>query len=232
MADADWARHALTHVLVEGRDGLSLNALSGSRRERLFLDYCRGRLGHRLRAHPNRRGPLARALGLGRSTCHPWILDATGGLGRDALLMARLGCRVTVCERNPVIAALIEDALERGRTCAEHVAEAVARVELLGMDACDWLVRLDPGAMPQVIYLDPMYPHRTKSALVKREMRILRAVVGDDADAPALLEAALARRARRVVVKRPKGAPNIGNLAPHHQIVNAASRFDVYVMAR
>jgi len=232
VADTDWVRHDLTHVLVDGRDGLSLKCLAGSGREVLFLDYCRGRLGHRLHARPDRRGSLARALGLGRSTQCPWVLDATGGLARDALLMARLGCRVTVCERNPVVGVLIEDALSRGRACSKPVAAAAGRVELVGADARDWLVGLDPGAMPQVIYLDPMYPHRTKSALARQEMRILRAVVGDDADAPALLEAALASAARRVVVKRPKGAPAIGNRAPHHEIVLAASRFDVYVAAR
>lgn len=64
-------------------------------------------------------------------------------------------------------------------------------MRLLGGNSAD-LMRAWDGEAPQVVYLDPMFPHRDKSALVKKEMRLFRPLVGDDLDAPALLQAALA----------------------------------------
>ena len=83
-------------------------------------------------------------------------------------------------------------------------------------------------APPQVICLDPMFPHRDKSALVKKEMRLLRPLAGNDDDAPALLEAALALASHRVVVKRPRHAPPLGGHAPGNVLAGQSSRFDIY----
>jgi 16S rRNA (guanine1516-N2)-methyltransferase len=83
---------------------------------------------------------------------------------------------------------------------------------------------------PEVIYLDPMYPHRTKSSLVKKEMRILRVLAGDDQDAAGLLVAALACARKRVVVKRPRLAPRIEGQTPSTEITSKNSRYDVYLI--
>ncbi len=123
---------------------------------------------------------------------------------RDGFVLATLGCRVELIERNPVVAALLQDGLERAAAAAE-VAPIVARMTLRQGNAIE-LMREWSGEAPQVIYLDPMFPHRDKSALVKKEMRLFRPFVGDDDDAPALLEAALALASHRVVVKRPRKA--------------------------
>jgi len=85
---------------------------------------------------------------------------------------------------------------------------------------------------PEVVFLDPMYPHRQKSALVKKEMRLLRQLVGDDEDASDLLVTALARARRRVVVKRPRLAPTLTGPAPGFQIIAPNTRFDVYPISR
>jgi 16S rRNA (guanine1516-N2)-methyltransferase len=84
------------------------------------------------------------------------------------------------------------------------------------------------GDAPQVVYLDPMFPPRDKSALVKKEMRAFRPFVGDDDDAPALLDAALALASHRVVVKRPRRAASLGGIAPSYALEGKSSRFDVY----
>ena len=73
-----------------------------------------------------------------------------------------------------------------------------------------------------------MFPHRDKSALVKKEMRLFRPVVGDDDDAPALLEAALALATHRVVVKRARKAPAIAGPKPAFVLEGNSSRFDIY----
>ena len=44
---------------------------------------------------------------------HPRAVDATAGLGEDSLLLAAAGFEVTLCEADPVIAVLLEDALTR-----------------------------------------------------------------------------------------------------------------------
>jgi len=229
VAPDAWERERLTHVLVLGTDGLTLTcagplAALGS----LRLDYGRGRLGHRLQSPIGRKHPLARALGLRSGQPCPEVLDATGGLGRDALLMARLGCRVVLCERNPVMVQLLSDALARGSESSKDLMQAIGRVRLVATDARAYLGQCDQGSTPALIYLDPMYPHRTKRALVKQELRVLRSLVGSDADAAELFHVAMASRCSRVVVKRPKGAPNIAGVSPHHQVLLPGSRYDVY----
>lgn len=229
VGSQDWDRERLTHVLVLGPDGLTLACVGplaalGS----LRLDYGRGRLGHRLQSPIGRKHPLARALGLRPGQACPNILDATGGLGRDALLMARLGCEVVLCERNPVIAQMLSEALSRGTASSPILRAAIQRVRTIAADAREYLALCTPSSVPAVIYLDPMYPHRNKRALVKQELRILRTLVGNDSDALDLFNAAIISGCERVVVKRPKGAPGIAGVSPHHQVLLPSSRYDVY----
>jgi 16S rRNA (guanine1516-N2)-methyltransferase len=82
---------------------------------------------------------------------------------------------------------------------------------------------------PDVVYLDPMYPHRSKSALVKKEMRYARAIVGDDEEAPALLATALKTAKERVVVKRPRSAKPLAGPKPTVAIESKNTRYDIYV---
>jgi len=189
------------------------------------VDFVEGAAAHR-RLHGGGSGQLiARAVGL-QPGIRPTVLDATAGLGRDAFVLATLGCRVDLIERQPLIAALLEDGLQRATLDAE-VASIVARMHLHCGDAIA-LLRSWSAEAPQVIYLDPMFPHRDKSALVKKEMRLFRPLVGADADAPALLEAALALASHRVVVKRPRKAPAVEGGKPGYALEGKSSRYDIY----
>ena len=154
------------------------------------------------------------------------MLDATAGLGRDAFVLAELGCGVTLIERQLLIAALLEDGLLRAQADPE-VAPIVARMCLLCVNAIELMAAL-ASEPPQVIYLDPMFPHRDKSALVKKEMRLFRPLAGNDDDAPALLAAALKLATHRVVVKRPRKAPAIAGEKPGYVLEGKSSRFDIY----
>lgn len=196
----------------------------------LYVDFAHGPLGYRKRQAGHAREPLARAVGIKNSPRATSVMDATGGLGRDAFMLARLGCRVTVIERAPIMAALLRDGLFRVRT-VPGTAEVVARMHLIEGDAADYLARLDEAARPDVVYLDPMYPERSKSALVKKEMRYLRALVGDDIDAPTLLIAALRVARRRVVVKRSRLAQALAGPPPSTTQTGSTTRFDIYVTA-
>ncbi|RJX34284.1 MAG: hypothetical protein C4531_04525 [Desulfurivibrio sp.] len=190
----------------------------------LFVDFTAGALRYRRQFGGGRKEALARAVGLKANRC-PLVLDATAGLGRDSFILASLGCRVLLAERSALIAALLEDGLARAAREPE-VAGIAARMTVMQAD-CLTLNHLEPA--PEVIYLDPMYPHRSKSALVKKEMRLVRALVGDDADAGLLLVWALGQGTARVVVKRPQGAPTLGNAKPSAVITAKNSRFDIYL---
>jgi 16S rRNA (guanine1516-N2)-methyltransferase len=179
----------------------------------------------RRRIRSGRRQPLARACGLHRDTGLR-ILDATAGLGRDGIVLAGLGCKVTLLERSPVIAALLRDGLARAAADAAFSSWLPQRVELLEEDAIAYMHSVARGH--DVVYLDPMYPERGKHALAKKEMRTLRAVVGEDADAARLLEVALTYAARRVVVKRPPRGETLGGSSPDHQLSGNRARYDVY----
>ena len=53
---------------------------------------------------------LAKAVGLKKGAC-PDVIDCTAGLGRDAFVLASLGCRVVMLERVTVVHALLNDGL-------------------------------------------------------------------------------------------------------------------------
>jgi 16S rRNA (guanine1516-N2)-methyltransferase len=104
-------------------------------------------------------------------------------------------------------------------------------MRLLRGDACEVLGAWS-GPPPEAILLDPMFPERAKSAAVRKEMRFFHDMVGDDADAPVLLEAALALALHRVVVKRPRKAPALAGRQPSYAITGRSTRFDVYPLRR
>ncbi|MCC5884427.1 MAG: class I SAM-dependent methyltransferase [Halomonas sp.] len=195
----------------------------------LRVDFAEGRAAHRRRFGGGRGQLIARACGLA-SGVTPSVIDATAGLGRDAFVLASLGAEVLLVERVAEIHALLEDGMARAAGDTE-TAEIIARMRLAHGDATLELAALvaASGIAPQVIHLDPMFPHREKSALVKKEMRLFRELAGSDDDAPRLLEAALDVATHRVVVKRPRKAPPIAGPAPQHVIEGKTSRYDLYV---
>jgi len=213
-------------LLQVGSDGLSLQATAADAPGAVRVDFVEGALAHRRLFGGGAGQMVAKAVGL-RGAVRPTVLDATAGLGRDAFVLAALGCEVTLIERQPIIAALLEDGLQRARQAGGEVAEIAARMQLLQADAIEAMANWS-AAVPQVIHLDPMFPHRDKSALVKKEMRLFRPLAGDDLDAPALLAAALQLASHRVAVKRPRKAPAIDGPPPSAQLSGQSSRYDIY----
>lgn len=217
-------------LLLRQQDG-RLELAGDSRRygKPLQVDFVAGRAAHRRRFGGGRGQLIARACGLGK-VATPSVIDATAGLGRDAFVLASLGARVLLIERVAAIAALLDDGLRRARQDVD-TAEIAAAMTLMQGDACRDLEALiqASGAEPDVIHLDPMFPHRDKSALVKKEMRVFRELAGDDDDAAQLLEAALDMATYRVVVKRPRKAPPLAGPAPRHVLEGKTSRYDLYV---
>ncbi len=194
----------------------------------LIVDFVGGAVGHRFRAGEGRRQALAKAAGFSSSVT-PEIVDATAGLGRDAFFLASLGARVTLIERSPTMHALLAEGMERARAQGGRHAETIARMTLIHGDSRSLLPQLNP----QVVLVDPMHPPRDNTALVKKEMRLIRDLVGTDPDALQLMHAALEAAQGRVVLKWPlRAEPMPGIRKPSHQITGKSTRYDVFVNAR
>ena len=214
-------------VLFLDDRGLCLQATGRKAPGPVRAEFVSGKAGYRL-AHGGGTGQLiAKAIGLKRTNDTLHILDATAGLGQDAFVLAGLGHRVTLLERSPVIHALLEDGLARA-AADEAIAEVAARMTLVQADSIRWLKDREGQPVADVIHLDPMFPHRDKSALVKKEMQLFRPIVGDDPDAAELLQVALTCARYRVVVKRSRRAPAIDGPAPSVSLEGKSSRYDLY----
>lgn len=214
------------YLLTLTAERLELRTLGPKAPGPVYADFVGGKVGYRHRHGGGRGQPIAKAVGL-KKGANPSVLDATAGLGRDAFVLASLGCRVTLIERSPIVAALLRDALTRAETDPE-TAEVTARMSLVEGDAIERMAAL--SGRFDVVHLDPMYPHRDKSALVKKEMRVFRDVVGEDQDSEQLLTAALGCAGKRVAVKRPRLAPSLSERTPTHTIDSKTTRYDVYVL--
>jgi len=199
---------AAEFALQIGADGLQLQLLEAQAPGPVRVDFVEGAAAHRRQFGGGSGQMIAKAVGI-QPGIRPRVLDATAGLGRDAFVLA-----------------LLEDGLGRAAGDAE-VGAIAARMTLLKGNAIELMTQWQ-GEAPQVIYLDPMFPHRDKSALVKKEMRLFRPFVGDDMDAPALLAAALELASHRVVVKRPRKATAIEGAKPGYSLEGKSSRYDIY----
>ena len=194
-------------------------------RRSLYCDFVGGAVQHRLRFGGGRGQGLPKAAGL-KPGINPHIIDATAGLGRDAFLLASLGATVTMIERSTEMHALLHDGMAQALDAGGVTAEIISRMKLIHGDA----IQLLPSLSPEIVLVDPMHPPRNKSALVKAEMRQIRAIVGIDDDQTRLMKTALAHASRRVVLKWPAKAAPMADIPPaSHQIIGKSVRYDVFM---
>ena len=192
---------------------------------KLKCDFVQGAVNHRLLFGGGRGQDLPKAVGM-KGDQSPSIIDATAGLGRDAFLLASLGSQVTLIERSDIIHALLADGIEAARKAGGRHKEISDRMTLIHGDS----ISLLPQMHADVVVIDPMHPPRQKSALVKSEMRAIRAIVGVDDDQRSLIETALAMASKRVVLKWPaRAVPLDGLRQASHQIIGKSIRYDVFM---
>jgi len=153
-------------------------------------------------------------------------VDATAGLGEDSILLAAAGFHVTMFEKNPVIHALLSDALDRAKEVPE-LAEIVSRMELRFADSIEGMKRLD--FRPDVILLDPMFPARQKSALVKKKLQMIQKLEFPCIDEGELILSAMGAGPKKLIIKRPPKGPYLAGIKPDHSIEGKAVRFDCIV---
>lgn len=211
----------------KGLELLSYDTMKNKTNSLLFVDFVHGKEGFRRINNATIKQPLAKAVGI-KPGIRPTIFDATAGLGGDAFVLATLGCRVTLCERNPVMSALLSDGLERALKNS-HTSEIIEKyIQLIKESSLSF--ELPPAAKYDTVYLDPMYPHDTKSALNKMSMRVIRSLVGDDDDSWQLMERAKEVAQKRIVIKRPRLAPPLTDEKISYQVKMKSSRFDIYLI--
>lgn len=223
-----WAAQQNGFSLHYDDQGLSLRKTDEPKLGAINVDFVTGAVAHRRKFGGGKGQSIAKAVGLNKGAT-PVVLDATAGLGRDGFVLASLGCKVILHERHPVVAALLFDGLQRAYDDLEIGAWMRDNMSLVFGSSHTLLAQCQSA--PDVVYLDPMFPHREKSALVKKEMRVFQELVGGDSDADDLLEFAYPLASKRIVVKRPDYAPFLNDKTPSMQIKTKKNRFDVYVKA-
>ena len=197
---------------------------------KVFVDFAEGANAHRQKFGGGKNQAIAKAVGLNKGMT-PKVLDATAGMGKDAFVLASLGCDVTLVERQQPIYALLVDGFRRAAV-SEHLPWFNERMSLQynsSHKALEEAISLNQHF--DVVYLDPMFPHREKSAAVKKDMALFQTFVGMDTDADELLPLARKLAVKRVVVKRPDYAPFMQGLTPSSQIKTKKNRFDLYINA-
>lgn len=229
FSDADY-------LLVYTPEGLSLRMSQEPTWGDIRVDFASSALNYRKQHGGGRNEALAKAIGI-KGKQNLKVIDCTAGMGVDSFVMASVGAQVTMIERSPIIHALLEDALIRAQRLNLDLCNDM---HLLNQNASEYLNELvtnkkalnDESPSVDVIYLDPMFPHKKKSALVKKEMRAFQVLLGPDQDSDQILSAALNTGVKRVVVKRPASAPNLDNQQnrkPSMAIQSKKHRFDVYL---
>jgi len=213
-------------VLIISQKGLSLLLTDDhGRHMRVRVDFTSGDWQRRIASV--RREQLICAMGrkANRTTT---IIDATGGLGRDAFLLAAARFQVQIFERNSLLAALLEDGLVRARE-SQMTRNICARILLTCSDACHYLEGQQQKA--DIVYLDPLFPPQKKSAKVKKELQVIREIADRDDDATRLFAAALKGATKRVVVKRPRHGPWLDDRSPSYCVSGKVVRFDIYLVS-
>jgi len=220
------------YFLILRGNGLSLLLLRGKDLLEINADFHGGTAAYRRLKGGGKNQMIARAVGL-TSGGSPAVIDATAGLGRDAFVLASLGCSVILLERIREVHMLLETAVSQARAFALEEDLALSgilnRMAIRNEDSIEYLSGPAMLERPDVVYLDPMFPPRSKSALIKKEMQVFHTIVGSDSDSNRLLDAALNCARSRVMVKRPKSAPSLDQKDPSYSLEGKSNRFDVYL---
>ena len=218
-------------VMLMDKGGLHLQILRPSVLK-IQVDFTSSQMKYRRLKGGGRNQLIAKAVGL-KSNVSPVVLDGTAGLGKDAFVLASLGCHVYMAERNPWVRLLLEDGLRRASIIAENnpdLKSILERLKLLGSDAIE-LFKSQHMESVGIIYLDPMFPHPEKRALVKKDMQMLQFLVGEDEDAEDLLNCALSTKVERIVVKRPRTDQAIASKQVSYVLEGKRNRYDIYLQS-
>ena len=202
-------------------------------KQKLYVDFASPKQLWRFSKLNKAQEPILRALKWKNNEPQS-VWDLTAGLGRDGGMLAYSGFNVTFFERNPTLQILLSESIH---SLHNEMPDMANRIQLNRMNSIEYLKQAIEDTsieLPNNCYMDPMYPHRKKSALVKLDLRMVRDLVGDDPDSAELLSTALTllksdRGMQRVVVKRPAKSEYLGDFKPSYSVEAPNTRLDVYI---
>lgn len=172
-----------------------------------------------------RREILLQAINLKSTPTQPLVaLDLTAGLGRDSILLALAGFEVTMVERNPYLAVILN----------YLVTTFAGELPMLNMVYASSYEFLKAASQQyDVLYLDPMFMDN-KHAKSKKDLQLIDYLVGLEGqpandDMAQLFALAKGHCCNRIVVKRDnKQAALIATPKPTYSKSGKTVRFDVY----
>lgn len=224
----------------------------GSNQSSFNIGFSNPRLQFRIGARNLQHELLLRAIKGRAGGFDSRVLDCTGGLMRDAAIMASAGFNVMAIEQNALLATVMNDSLQRNfqfwqqldlnaleTMPRSHASDSIWQLDIKSGNS---VALIEAGQLPEfdVVYLDPMYDGGLKpSASVKSEMQFLRALdtwyggaIQADADRntheQSMLQLAREFALKKVVVKRAPNAPYLADCKPASSIGGKALRFDIY----
>ncbi len=205
-------------------EGLCLIGLQRQNAGTLLVDFNSAPMRRRTMESLHSQA-IGKAIGAGKHR-HLKILDGTAGFATDSFLMATAGYKVTALERSKFVYALVEDAFARAGAGSRHAPSAFQRFSYKLSDFLEFSVA--PGRF-DVVYLDPMFPDKKRSAKSKKSMDFLQQLLSAPSNEADLLNHALGLASMRVVVKRGRHSPFLAGTRPDVQFSGKSNRFDVYM---
>ncbi len=204
------------NVVVVDHEYISLK-IAGFKKE-FYVDFLSGEIQHRVQ-HPTKESILS-ACGVKKGKT-PSILDLTGGWGRDGYILANAGCKVLLLERDPIVHLLLEDGISRLKQ------QRSINIASMNIEAKDYLSRFMGDDAPDIIYYDPMRAQGKKAPKNKKEMEVLRSMVGVNNDLEQIVAMALKSAKERVVVKSANSKLDL-SIKPELTLKGVNTKFDVF----
>jgi|APSaa5957512535_1039671.scaffolds.fasta_scaffold97713_2 16S rRNA (guanine1516-N2)-methyltransferase len=190
----------------------------------ICVDFSSSDIQNRIDTHTAKL-PLIKAIE-GKHKNKLTVIDATAGLGTDSFCIAAREHKVIAIEQSPIVYSLLFDGIKRAQKDI-NLTSIANKIRLTFGNASEVIPRL-PAT--DLIYLDPMFPDKAKSAKVKKNMQMLQIILGKNNDNSCLFQTAVSHAAKKVIVKRPKQSPFLGDTKPNSQLIGKTNRFDVYVI--
>ena len=142
-------------------------------------------------------------------------------------LLAAQGYEVTLYEQNPVIAALLKDAIRRAKKNMD-LKDIAGRMKVIEGNSVEGMSKLlDPV---DVIYLDPMFPARQKSSLINKKLQLIQKLEPPCSGEKDLFDAAIRANPDKIIVKRPLKSECLAGREPSYTLKGKAIRYDCYVL--
>ncbi|WAI11761.1 MAG: class I SAM-dependent methyltransferase [Buchnera aphidicola (Macrosiphum albifrons)] len=211
--------------LIINHNSLELYNRENVNQKSIKVDFTSKKNNYRCFHFKKKNEVLFKVAGI-KNSYFPSILDATAGLGNDSFIFSFLGCQVLMIERHPIVAALLKDGLQRGYQDKKIGHWLKKRLHLVINDSSNMLEM--PISRPDIIYLDPMYPSHNKKSLPKKNMQLIRKLIGYNYDSEILLNISRKLAKNRIIVKRPYYAKPLSKDKVNFTITTTKHRFDIY----